>query len=186
LVSDDETAALVERAQRGDAASCDELVRRFLRVAYSVALAVLLRRADAEDVAQDAMVAALEQLGSCRNPRAFKGWLVQIVKNRALNALEKRRVRADHARREQSEDALDVAGAAAVGQREKLLAALARIPASQREVVLLHDLEDWTHAEIAEATGISEVTSRQRLFQARRALRDALSGEEPGRDDEGS
>jgi RNA polymerase sigma-70 factor (ECF subfamily) len=86
LVSDDETAALVVRAQRGEALACDELVRRFLRVSYSVALAVLLRRADAEDVAQDAMVVALEQIGSCRNPSAFKGWLLQIVKNRALNA----------------------------------------------------------------------------------------------------
>jgi len=184
-VSDDETAALVERAQRGDAASCDELVRRFLRLAYSVALAVLLRRADAEDVAQDAMVSALEQIGSCRNPRAFKGWLVQIAKNRALNALEKRRVRSDHASRQRGAQA-ETEPVEQVGRREKLLAALASLPASQREVVLLHDLEDWTHAEIAEATGISEVTSRQRLFQARRALRGALAGQEPWRDDEGS
>jgi RNA polymerase sigma-70 factor (ECF subfamily) len=179
LVSDEETAALVVRAQRGEAAACDELVRRFLRVSYSVALAVLLRHADAEDVAQDGMVVALEQIGSCRNPSAFKGWLLQIVKNRALNALDKRRVRADHARLVQSEPVIEAVRPEHVGQRERLLAALATIPATQREVVLLHDLEEWTHAEIAQATGISEVTSRQRLFQARRALRDALAGEEP-------
>lgn len=186
MVSDDETAALVVRAQRGDALACDELVRRFLRLSYSVALAVLLRRADAEDVAQDAMVAALEQIGSCRNPKAFKGWLLQIAKNRALNALDKRRVRDDHAHLVQSEPELEAARPEQAGQREKLIAALANIPATQREVVLLHDLEDWTHAEIAEATQISEVTSRQRLFQARRALREALAAEAPWSEDEGS
>ena len=43
-----------------------------------------------------------------------------------------------------------------VGQRERLLAALAGIPVTQREVVLLHDLEEWTHAEIAQALEISQ------------------------------
>jgi RNA polymerase sigma-70 factor (ECF subfamily) len=179
LVSDEETAALVVRAQRGEPAAVDELVRRFLRVAYSVALAVLVRRADAEDIAQDAMVAALEQLRTCRNPEAFKGWLVQIVRNRALNAADKRRVRDVHALRERIESVVEGARPELIGQRERLLAALASIPLAQREVVLLHDLEEWTHAEIAQVVGISEVMSRQILFQARRALRDTLAGDEP-------
>jgi RNA polymerase sigma-70 factor (ECF subfamily) len=179
LVSDEETAALVVRAQRGEPAAFDELARRFLRVAYSVALAVLVRRADAEDIAQDAMIAALEQLSSCRNPRAFKAWLLQIVRNRALNAADKRRVRDIHASREQTQSTVDGARPELVGQRERLLAALAGIPLPQREAVLLHDLEEWTHAEIAQAMGISEVMSRQLLFQARRSLRGALAVDQP-------
>ena len=68
MVIDEDTAALVVRAQRGEPAASDELVRRFLRAAYSVALAVLVRRADAEDVAQDAMVVALEQIRHAEIP----------------------------------------------------------------------------------------------------------------------
>jgi RNA polymerase sigma-70 factor, ECF subfamily len=179
LVSDEETAALVLRAQCGELAAFDELVRRFLRVAYSVALAVLVRPADAEDIAQDAMVVALEQLRTCRNPRAFKGWLLQIVRNRALNAADKRRVRDVHAIHQHTESIIEGTRPELVGQRQRLLAALANIPSVQREVVLLHDLEEWTHAEIAQVVGISEVMSRQLLFQARRALREVLAEDEP-------
>jgi RNA polymerase sigma-70 factor (ECF subfamily) len=145
-----------------------------------VALAVLVRAADAEDIAQDALVMALGQIGTCRNPRAFKGWLLQIVRNRALNAVDKRRVREAHASSSRAEAVFEEgARLELLGQREKLLAALVTISPTQREVVLLHDLEDWTHAEIAQILRISEVMSRQHLFQARRALRDALAGMNP-------
>jgi RNA polymerase sigma-70 factor (ECF subfamily) len=184
VVTDEDTAALVVRAQRGEPAAFDELVRRFLRAAYSVALAVLVRRADAEDVAQEAMVVALEQVRTCQNPRAFKGWLLQIVRNRALNAADKRRVREVHVVLDRAEPVVEETRPQLAGQRERLLAALATIPPTQREIVLLHDLEDWTHGEIAEILEISEVMSRQHLFQARRALRDVLAGDEPWTDDE--
>jgi RNA polymerase sigma-70 factor (ECF subfamily) len=184
VVSNEDTAVLVVRAQRGEPAASDELVRRFLRSAYTIALAVLVRAADAEDVAQDALVMALEQIRTCRNPAAFKGWLFQIVRNRALNLVAKRRVREAHAAPAAS-DAVFADGVKPelVDQKEKLLAALTAISPTQREVVLLHDLEDWTHSEIAEAIGISEVMSRQHLFQARRALRAILAEMSPWRDD---
>lgn len=185
MVTDEETAALVVRAQRGEPAASDELVRRFLRAAYAVALAVLVHRADAEDIAQDALVMALAKIQTCRNPRAFKGWLFQIVRNHALNALDRRRVREVHASSRGGEPVVEEAvRPELLGQRERLLAALATIPATQREIVLLHDLEDWTHAEIAQILQISEVMSRQHLFQARRALRDVLAGMAPWSDDE--
>ena len=60
--------------------------------------------------------------------------------------------------------------------RSQLLLALSRLTSIRREVVLLHDLEGWTHAEIAGALRISELTSRQHLFLARRELRKQLDG----------
>jgi RNA polymerase sigma-70 factor (ECF subfamily) len=63
--------------------------------------------------------------------------------------------------------------------RNSLLSALADLGVEKREVVLLHDLEHWTHKEIAETLGISEVHSRQHLFQARQILRAKLEGERP-------
>ena len=167
---------LVTRAKRGDASAFDQLVRRHLRAAYAVALAVLGRPADADDVAQDAFISALERIDDCREPARFSGWLIKIVRNRALNALAKRRLRdADELTNEGSFSTTpnDVA------LRRQLLAALATLTEVQREIVLLHDLDGWSHSELADALGLSEVNCRQHLFTARRALRAELSALAP-------
>jgi RNA polymerase sigma-70 factor (ECF subfamily) len=168
-------ADLVIRAKRGDAAAFGELARRHLRAAFAVALAVLGRPADADDLAQDAFVIALERIADCREPARFSGWLLQIVRSRALHALEKRKLR------DPSDAAGDVVAASMLGDvvlRGYLLAALAELPQAQREIVLLHDLDGWSHAELAGALGLTEVNCRQHLFSARRALRAALAAEE--------
>jgi RNA polymerase sigma-70 factor (ECF subfamily) len=167
-------AELVRAARRGDAAATEQLIARHLRAAYAVALAVLGRPADAEDVAQDAFLVAIERLDECRDPARFSGWLVQIVRNRALHAVEKRKLRdpVDH----EGEIVAHVP-ASDVVLRGQLLAALATLTPVQREVVLLHDLDGWTHAEIADALGLSETNCRQHLFSARRALRARLEAE---------
>lgn len=149
-----------------------------MRAAYAVALAVLGRPADAEDVAQEAFVVAIERLDRCREPDRFSGWLLEIVRTRALNALARR------ARRGAPDTDVDELGALAGAQgdsalQRRLLDALATLTVPQREVVLLHDLEGWTHAEIAAALEMSEVSCRQHLFTARRALRRQLAALEP-------
>lgn len=177
-------ADLVRAARRGDATATEQLIRRHLRAAYAVALAVLGRPADAEDIAQDAFMIAIDKLDDCREPARFSGWLVQIVRNRALHALDKRKLR-DAPTMERPEFASgrgidDIEGAVAhvpasdVVLRGQLLAALKTLTPVQREVVLLHDLDEWTHAEIADALGLTETNCRQHLFTARRALRARL------------
>lgn len=173
----DSDAGLVIRARRGDADAREALVRRYLRPAYAVALSVTRNVADAEDLAQDALVAALERLEQCREPERFAGWLFQGVRNRALNQIEQRRVRTaildgvPHGEWAEAE-------AGPVILRRRLLGALEQLSRVQREVVLLHDLEAWTHGEIASALEISEGMSRQHLFVARRAMRDWLGDEQ--------
>jgi RNA polymerase sigma-70 factor (ECF subfamily) len=173
------TADQVRRAIRGEARAFDELARTFLRPAYAVALAVLGRPADAEDVAQEALVTALERIESCRDPERFGPWLLQSTRNRALNWLQHRKL---------ADVPASVAAVMDEGHhgevergplRRQLLAALEAVTALQREVVLLHDLEGWTHAEIAAALEISEVSSRQHLFNARRTLRTRLGDPTP-------
>ena len=168
-------AELVGLAKKGDAAASNALVRRHLRAAYAVALAIVSRTADAEDVAQDAFAIAFERLDECREPARFSGWLIQIVRNRALNALERRKFRDVDSRDDRVERQDDTLASPDIALRNSLLAGLATLTATQREVVLLHDLEDWTHAEIAEALGLSEGNCRQHLFAARRALRQTLA-----------
>lgn len=169
-----DTTEVVVRAQRGDRVAIEWLVRRFLRPAYLVALSVVKTPADAEDVAQEAVAMAMQQLETCRDPARFPGWLMSNVRNRSLNRLESARVRqryADTASREERA-ANDTER---VVLREQLVAALAHLTEQQREVVLLHDLEAWTHPEIAAALGLSEVNCRQILSVARRALRERLA-----------
>ncbi len=153
-----------------------------MRAAYAVALAVLGRPADAEDIAQEAFVVAIERLDRCRDPDRFSGWLLEIVRTRALNAFNRR------ARRGASDTGVEELGGDAgthgtppgdSSLRRRLLEALATLSVPQREVVLLHDLEGWTHAEIAAALDLSEVNCRQYLFTARRALRRELAALEP-------
>jgi RNA polymerase sigma-70 factor, ECF subfamily len=176
VLTQEATADLVRGALRGDSGAFTGLVRAYLRPAYSVALSVVRRPTDAEDVAQDAFMKAFASLDTCREPEHFAAWLFQIVRNRARNLLDSRRLRdvaADEGK------VLDFASPSpeSAGMREALLAALSDLDEEKREVVLLHDLENWTHAEIAQALHISEVLSRQRLFRARQLLRARLDGD---------
>ena len=119
---------------------------------------------------------AFDKLETCRDPERFGAWLVQIVRTRSLNRLEHRRLRETTAQKvAELRDEAKRAPAETFGLRRQLTDALGHISAVQREVVLLHDLESWTHPEIAASLGISEVMSRQHLFQARKKLRDVLS-----------
>lgn len=175
------TAALVKQARAGSAKAYEVLVRRHLRAAYAVALAVLRVPAEAEDVAQEALVVAWEQLSECRQPEAFGAWLVNIARNQARNALARRKVRADWAAKPAGDDEPPEAISTAVDARARLLTALEALDERQREVVLLHDLEGWSHGEIGQALALSEVNSRQLLFTARKAMRERLSAHEGGR-----
>lgn len=170
-------AVLVGRARGGDAAAFDTLVRRYLSAAYAVALSRLGEPADAEDVAQDAFLSALERLDECRNPDQFGSWLLQIVRNRATDVQRFKRVR----------DAIPLETAEVIAPRESperdaeraelredLLEAVQGLTELQREVLLLYDFEGWSHREIAEKLGISEGSARVHLHNGRRALRERL------------
>ncbi|HUK66975.1 MAG TPA: RNA polymerase sigma factor [Anaeromyxobacteraceae bacterium] len=167
---------LVARAREGDDAAMEALARRYLRPAYAVALAVVRDVSEAEDVAQESLMASLQRLDRCRDPAKFAPWLFAGVRNRALNRLGRSKVRAAYARGEPREE-LTAGASEGVLLRSRLLSALSRLSSVQREVVLLHDLEEWTHGEVAAALGLSEVMSRQHLFVARRLMRENLGQE---------
>lgn len=172
-------ATYVERTRRGDAKAFEALVRRYFKTTYVIALSLLNNGMDAEDVVQDAFLKALERIEDCREPSSFGPWLRQIVRNRAHNFREHRRVRAATPLElvSAASDA-DSARTTERGElRTRLEQALSRLSEIQRQVVLWHDLEGLKHREIAERLEISEGMSRQHLFNARRTLREHLGAD---------
>ena len=170
---------LVEAVRRGDRAAAGRLVEKYLRGCRAIALAIIGEIPGAEDVSQDAFIYALERIDDCRDPARFGAWLRQIVRSQAKNHLR-------HARVRRTEPLLDDT-ATTVGEspseaaersdlRMRLLSALATLAGDQREVVLLHDLEGWTHDEISDRMRIPSGTVRSHLHFARRKLR-ALLGD---------
>lgn len=162
-------AALVRLAQGGDVEALAELARRSGRAVYAIALAHLGRPADAEDVAQTVLLAALENIDACRQPERFDAWLFSIARNRSRRALVRNRLR--EVFRSEPEGTPESAEPVDAADRQLVLRALESLASRQREVVLLHDLEGYTHAEIADALSITEESSRQHLSRARRQMR---------------
>ena len=172
--SDDEE--LVHRTLSGDTDAFAGLVRRHRRRAIACALAVLGDLAEAEDAAQDAFVRSYEELALCRNPNRFGAWLMTIVRHGALNRARTIRRRGIVALDESVVASGSPADAVARHELQaELLAALQKLTPVQRSVVLFADLEMWSHAEIAQALGISVTMSRRHLSDARRRLRSLLA-----------
>ncbi len=180
---------LVAEARRGSTEAFGALVKRYMRPGYLVALSVTGSAEDAEDVAQEAFVVALERLEDCRDPDRFGGWFLTIVRNRARNYLRRERLRrGEEMDPETSKKGTDPEGALEGWEiRRLLLAAMEGLSVVRREILLLHDLEGWKHREIGERLGLPDGTVRSHLHFARKYVRERLEkilksgpkGEEP-------
>jgi RNA polymerase sigma-70 factor, ECF subfamily len=163
---------LVARAQDGYLDAYEMLVQRHSAMAYRVALRLCGNHHDAQDIAQEALIAAWENLGRFRGGSSFSTWLYQIVTRRALNKITRGRG-ADLA--DLLEEVADpVAGPAAQAERnlavDAVTDALAALPFAQRAVVVLHHFEGLSYAEVAEVTRSTVPAVRSHLFRARRTL----------------
>lgn len=165
---------LVVSAQRGNSEAFAELVRAHQRRAYAVARAIVLDHHDAEDAVQDGFLHAYRALARFRPGEPFGAWLHRIVANAALDLQRRRKVRSASVLPETV--ALPFRDPAESDElRRRLGAALERLSARQRSVIVLHDVEGFRHAEIGEMLGIPEGTARSDLHHARAALRRMLS-----------
>ena len=176
---DETDAELVAGVRRGNRDAAGRLAERYLRACRATALSIVGEVAGAEDVTQDAFVYAIERIADCRQPERFGAWLLQIVRNRSRNHLRDRkwgRARSLEGLQTASNLASPAREAERTELRDRLLAALAELPEDRREVVLLHDLEGWTHREIAERMELPPGTVRSHLHHARKKLRELLRG----------
>jgi len=148
-------------------------------LAYRVARGVLRHTADAEDVAQEALLRAYKQFNSLRDRNRFRAWLVRISFRLALDRLRsgKRRVERDTLWSQPENQPREVTAEDVAASNEfqaHLDKALAELPEKLRLVLLLGAMEGHTIEEIADMLEISTGTVKSRIFYARRQLAEKL------------
>jgi RNA polymerase sigma-70 factor (ECF subfamily) len=169
-------AALLRDAQRGSATAMEELFRRHWPAAHRAAWLVVHDAAAAEDIAQEAFLAAVRSLDRFDRRRPFAPWLHRIAVNRAID-----HARARDVRREVGADGTGepVAPARHDGAPSaELIAALAALAPEQRAVVVMRHLLGFTPGEIARALGLPRGTVNSRLRRGLDALKQPLAGED--------
>lgn len=173
---DDETG-LVERAVSGDRAAFEQLYRRHRDRVYGLAWRIAGGDAAlAEDLLQEAFVRAWQKLDSFRGDSRFGTWLHRLAVNVALSD---RRIRVRKAHRETALE--ETVERTAYGERDvrapeqmDLEQAIAQLPERARTVLILYDIEGYSHAEIADMTGMAVGSSKAQLHRARKLVREDL------------
>jgi len=169
---------LVARAQAGERAAFDELVRRTHADTYTLAYRLCGNEEDARDVVQDAYLRAFKGLKRFRGEAQFSTWMYRITANCA-NTLMAKRHRHRHDELPETVEDTDherdpAARADAMAFRQDLEAALAELSPKLRAVVVLRDVYELPHEDIAAELGISETAAKVRLHRARRQLKERL------------
>ncbi len=160
----------------------DEVVRLTFRDVYTLARRLAENDADAEDVLQESYRRAWQGLPKFRSESEFSTWMYRIVANTSSNHYKKRK-RHSHA---DFDDVPEKTFGISGGEEEaaensmlqrKLQAALQSLRPNLRKVVVLRDIYDLTHADIAKELGISETAAKVRLHRARRKLREIMTNQ---------
>lgn len=169
-----EERELIARAKAGDRDAMGELYEAHARRVYTVVRRLVGDEHLAEDLSHEAWVRAFEKLHLFRGESAFGTWIYRLATNVALNRL----------RRSSKRDTVEAAANLPrvvkapddlVVNRRVLSAALDRLPPGYRRVLVLHDIEGWTHEEIAESLNCSAGTSKSQLHKARARMRELIS-----------
>lgn len=171
---------LAVRVLAGDEPAFRQLYQRHTPRLFQLALRLVGGdTADAEDVVQDTWIKATEKLDTFRWESTFGTWLGAIGINVA------RETQRRHGRRREVEwsDAAEPPAAAPLERLEPvdLERAIAALPDGYRTVLVLHDIEGYTHEEIGAQLGVAAGTTKSQLFWARRAVRALLAPEAKGR-----
>ena len=173
----DHDRELLARVLVGERDAFGRIVERYLPRAMSLAMRLVRHREDAEDLVQDAFLAALQHIESFDSSRPFWPWLSRIIVNRGLDQMASRSARSIHALEEDVTDSRpSPADAAEHGEiRDEFHRTLLALPERRRLVVQLFEVDGFSVAEIAKLLDSSPATIRWHLHMARRQLRNALA-----------
>jgi RNA polymerase sigma factor (sigma-70 family) len=168
---------LVRRASAGDVGAFVDLTRRFQHFAFGSALAQLRDFQQAEDVVQEAFVAAWKALPTLAEPAAFPGWLRGIVRHHAFRVLRRKQLHSVPLTEAGDVPSDDPAADHVIEQRRQAavaLAAISELPDTLREPAALFFIHDCSHQDIAAFLGLSAATVNNRLHAARSRLKQRM------------
>lgn len=180
-------ALLIADLCEGDETALAPLVEKYKRMVYRLAMQITKNHADADDVMQETFIKVYRSIRTFRKDAAFETWLYRIAVNEALNFVKRKERRRESAletavegeyeaaTRYQAQIASDPHVHAEKAElRHYVTKAVNSLPLKHRTVVILHEFEGLTHAEIASILNCSEGTVRSRLHYARKKLRTLL------------
>ena len=167
---------LIRQVVAGDRSAARELYDTHVDRVFRLAYRLMGDEERARELTQDTFIRAFQQLPKFRGDSALATWLYRVTVTVASNT------RRRYKRRERETDLSAVADLAAGGPpaadpdlREQMTAAIDRLPEIYRTTFVMHDVEGYTHPEIAQVLGVAEGTCKSRLFIARGMLRKALA-----------
>lgn len=181
--------------RRRDPDSLDQALRLLHQTVFSFSMRVCGHREDAEDTAQETLLRTAPQLAKFESPEALAVWLYKVARSRCLMSRRRSKFAPKQALSldELLPDRAELEAMTASpqpGPEQQLLrkenaaelrAAVLRIPPQYRQVLVLHDMEELSTAEVAQVTGLREGTVRVRLHRARAFLRNELAARPPRR-----
>lgn len=173
-MADAEDLELVYRCRAGERAAFEQLVDKYQRAIFSLALRMVQNQEDAEDIAQTAFLKAFERLETFNARFRFFSWLYRIAVNESLSFLEARKRLSGLEEADQIANPEQVDPAEASDLSAKMEEALMQLTVDYRAVVVLKHFEGLSYEEISQILEIPEKKVKSRLFSARQILRDIL------------
>ncbi len=173
---------LAARCRAGDPDAFGEAYALYERQVFRCAYHLLGHREDADDIKQETFVRAFQSIGKFRGDSSLQTWLLKICANLCrdrIKSWERRSVSYDAgASGEDTQDARLSADPCALAEQSQMaeivFQALRGMPAAQREVIVLHDIEDLNYQEMSVVLGCSAVSCKLRVFRARRSLKERV------------
>jgi RNA polymerase sigma-70 factor (ECF subfamily) len=175
--SDEADGALLARYRKGDREAFAELVVRYQRPLYNAALWIVRKPEDASDVTQIVFLRVAERLDEYDPKHKFFSWIYRIAVNESLNLLRRA------GREDEFDEEIDFAASesanpewqlAEAQQARQIKAAMLRLKANDRMVLMLRHFSEFGYEEIAQILDLDVKTVKSRLFEARRRLRELL------------
>jgi len=167
-------AELIERAGEGDPRAIRELHDRHASLVLTVTRRITGDMDQARDCAQEVWIRALRSLSTYEGRAPFSAWIRRIAARVALHAdrADRRRTLREGIFSGTVDDTIEPAPQ--LPENHRLEAALQGLPNGMRKILVLHDVEGFTHEEIGEALGIAPGTSKSQLFKARGKMREMI------------
>ncbi|HBL75537.1 MAG: hypothetical protein A2W90_03355 [Bacteroidetes bacterium GWF2_42_66] len=169
---------IINLCKKGDRQAQFQLYRLYYKPMYNVCLRMVGDETEAEDIMQEAFLSAFRNIESYEGKVSFGAWLKKIVINRSLDYLKKKKIKFEEMNEKMVVADEPVFMEMEENSMEKIQKAIGELPEKYRVIINLFLIDEYSHEEVAELLGISNVASRTQFFRARQKLKEILKQKE--------